>query len=314
MIWSYSSARTFTGCQRQWYFKNIVADARAADGLAREAYLLSKLQSIHAWRGYIVDKIISDQIIGALNRNSPISLRDILNHAHSVFNQQLAFGRENRIRRHDVALYSPQFAAFRDVDYGGSVSDEAATEAWKEVETALRKLFKMDELRALIKKAAFRIPQHKFQFKIDETFVLSFADLVLLFDAEAPVIIDWKVHHFANTDNRQQLALYALGLTRHHAASKSKMSGLVTKWKPTEIRLLEAQLLTGEPREYTLDEDDIADIEAYIAATSSEMQLLTEPEDGETLDIEDFAVTQYPKRCETCQFTKICWRTPDVGA
>lgn len=67
MRWSYSASRSFRQCQRQWFFKNIVASARANEPLRRRAYLLSKLQSVSAWRGKVVDDIISKTLVPSLS-------------------------------------------------------------------------------------------------------------------------------------------------------------------------------------------------------------------------------------------------------
>jgi hypothetical protein len=67
MRWSYSASRSFRECQRQWFFKNIVASARATEPFRRRVYLLSKLQSVSAWRGKIVDNVISKTLIPGLN-------------------------------------------------------------------------------------------------------------------------------------------------------------------------------------------------------------------------------------------------------
>lgn len=68
MIWSISESKTFRRCQRQWFFKNIVACATAKKNpIRRRAYLLSKLQSVFAWRGQLVDTVIENYLIPALN-------------------------------------------------------------------------------------------------------------------------------------------------------------------------------------------------------------------------------------------------------
>jgi hypothetical protein len=51
VIWSISDSKTFRRCQRQWFYKSIAGNAKAADPVRHRLYLLSKLQSISAWRG-----------------------------------------------------------------------------------------------------------------------------------------------------------------------------------------------------------------------------------------------------------------------
>lgn len=85
MRWSYSASRSFRQCQRQWFFKNVVASARAKDPVRKRAYLLSKLQSVSAWRGRIVDDVISNLIIPQLNRGNLVTLREAKNRARDLF-------------------------------------------------------------------------------------------------------------------------------------------------------------------------------------------------------------------------------------
>ena len=42
MGWSYSASRSFRQCQRQWYFKNVAASARAKYPFRKRAYLLDE--------------------------------------------------------------------------------------------------------------------------------------------------------------------------------------------------------------------------------------------------------------------------------
>ena len=66
MFWSISESRTFKRCQRQWYYKNLLASPTAKDPLRHTAYLLGKLQSISAWRGNLVDAVISETVLPAV--------------------------------------------------------------------------------------------------------------------------------------------------------------------------------------------------------------------------------------------------------
>jgi len=130
--------------QRQWYFKNIVASGTARrDEFRRRAYILSKLQSVSAWRGKIVDDVISELIVPSLNRKTRITLRDVKTRARQLFDQQLAFARANSPT--DLTLqpskHKESFALFYDNHYGKGVSDEEIERAWAEIEAAFDNLF-----------------------------------------------------------------------------------------------------------------------------------------------------------------------------
>ena len=66
MIWSFSASRAFDRCQRSWFYDTIFGNGVAKDEGRHEIYLLSKLQTISAWRGSIVDKAIETSLVPAL--------------------------------------------------------------------------------------------------------------------------------------------------------------------------------------------------------------------------------------------------------
>lgn len=103
MIWSISGSRTFKRCQRQWYYKNILANARAKDPLRHQAYLLGKLQSISSWRGQIVDTVISNFIIPSVKGPRRSTIVEAKRAALGLFDRQLAFARTH-------PLHNPGFS------------------------------------------------------------------------------------------------------------------------------------------------------------------------------------------------------------
>lgn len=87
MMWSFSAHSSFRKCPRQWFYKTHVANHAAKDLLRQEAYRLSKLENISAWRGKIVDDTISNYIIPSL-RSHPVSLGQAKAYADRLFAQR----------------------------------------------------------------------------------------------------------------------------------------------------------------------------------------------------------------------------------
>ena len=203
MRWSYSASRSFRQCQRQWFFKNIAANANAKDPFRRRAYLLSKLQSISAWRGSIVDRVISETLIPNLNRGTSINLSEATNCARELFDRQLAYARRHPIT--DLSLKVSQegddFAVLHAMEYEGELLEHEIERAWCEVETALVHLFSLEEIKRILKSANYIVPQRALQFKLmDEVTVLATPDAILFRGDATPAIIDWKVHAFGTRD------------------------------------------------------------------------------------------------------------------
>lgn len=94
MGWSFSGARQFQYCRRAWFFKNHVGNSRARAGtLEHETYILSKLQTIQAWRGSLVDHVISTTIVPEFRRGIQPHLASALASARRLFDAQLTFAR-----------------------------------------------------------------------------------------------------------------------------------------------------------------------------------------------------------------------------
>lgn len=308
MIWSFSHSKLFRKCQRQWYFKTIVASALANDPVRREAYLLSKLQSVYQWRGQVVDDVIGRHIVPDLNAGKPITLSKSLDLAREQFDRQLAFARKHRLcdLGDDFKASDQNALLLFPVEYGEGLADEILETAWREVQTSLENLFAMEELFQLLRTARYlRNNERPLHFDCDDFKVRAFPDLVAYYDDQPPLIVDWKVHTFATADYRLQLAIYALTVARDTASSRWHRG---MQWSPADMRLVEAQLLANRLREYKLVQDDLDDLEDYIARTGNEMMLAKGTQKYADLRPTDFPVTDWSELCQSCNFHRLCWR------
>jgi len=305
-MWSFSADRIFRQCQRQWYFHNVVRSATARNDLRHEAYLLSKMQSIAAWRGQLVDDVISKYIIVALNRKQSLSMSGILKEAKRLFDLQVEFALAHRIREPGISpsKVGEAFAAFIPVEYGATVNTEELQNAWLDVENALKNLTAMDEVKAILKGSTYRIAQRALQLKIADASVRSVPDVIAFNNEDTPIILDWKVHQFGRADYRLQLALYALCLTGCNP--HSDFPPFISR-SPSGIRLLEVQLLTCHVREHRVTEDDIDELEEYIATSALEMRLARGAVRTSDFNPEEFMAALSPLTCTRCVFRKLCW-------
>lgn len=312
MRWSYSSSRSFRQCQRQWFYKNVAASAKAKDPLRRRAYLLGKLKSISAWRGQIVDDVISGTIIPCVNRNTTITLNEAKRRARVLFDKQLEFGRSHPIDDPDLRVSDEgeRFVLFHTMEYEGELPVQEIDSAWNEIETALGNLFVLGDMKNLLKDSDYIIAQRALQFSLmDRVSVLAYPDLIAFRNGAPPTIIDWKVHAFGQNDAWLQLAIYAIALSRC-TPHKDFPEGFAIE--PTDCQLFEAQLLTNVVRKHDLDEDQLTDAEEYIIESAYEMTCLTEGKKYAELDIDRFRPAVYSESCQRCAFRKICWEGQHV--
>lgn len=308
MRWSYSASRNFRQCQRQWYFKNIVANGRARDPFRRRAFMLSKLQSVSGWRGKIVDHVISTSIIPSLNSRQAVTLKAVRARARDLFDRQLAFARTHPINDKDLCVSDEgdDFALLYDMEYGSATTEEEIEKAWQEIELAFDNLYKMSRLREALKSAEYIVAQRALQFELMEgVTVLAYPDAIAFRLSATPLIVDWKVHAFGDNDASLQLAIYAIALSR--AKRHADFRDGADFSSPEDIALIEAQLLTNSVREHHLGKDQIEDAEEYMIASACEISSLTEGKKYTELAAEDFRVALNADACERCAFRSICW-------
>lgn len=310
MIWSFSADRTFKSCQRQWYYKNVLASAQAKDPIRREAFLLSKLNSLAAWRGKIVDQVISTKGVWELSRSQRFNLDAVLREAKRLFNLQLDFAKNHRLREAGMTATKggEAFAAFTSVEYDQALSEEAISEAWTEIEQALVNLAAMGNLLDVLKSSSHLIAQRPLQSKLDETSIRSVPDLIGFNRSSPPLIVDWKVHRFGTADYRLQLALYARSLTE--CKPHSDFPNWQPSYRASEIKLLEVQLLTNHVREHRVSEIDLDELEDYIATSAIAMRLSCGGMSSKDLRPEHFSTTRSAETCRNCVYRKLCWEEP----
>lgn len=310
MIWSVSTGKMFERCQRQWFFKTQLASAKARDETRRRAWRLSKLQSLSAWRGNLVDQILSQEVLPAFEQGRAMTADQALASAMSRFDRQLAIGRAHRLHEDGFtpASFGDDFVAFHALEYAGQLNEVEVERARAEVTRALQSFFSMEELIARLRTADRLIMQRALSFRHADTTVRAVPDLIVFKDGRPPAIVDWKVHAFGWRDAWLQLAVYAAALARGTPHSDFPAMGPVAE---TDIGLLEVQLLTGTLRRHRLTEEHIAQADGYIARSFESMLLATDGMNGKasTLPPTDFPVTRYASACESCPYRSMCWET-----
>jgi PD-(D/E)XK nuclease superfamily len=304
MIWSHSSAKQFRQCQRQSFYKHSLASHKSRDPLRREAYLLSKLNSLSAWRGKLVDHVIAQYVLPQIRREPSASLDGVLRRARDLFDLQATFARANRSREPGMTQTKAgeAYAAWGAVEYDEPVTDDNLARAWDDVEAALKTFYVLEDIWARIRAGTYFVAQRSLQFSIMGYAVRAVPDLIVFYKDAAPLIIDWKVHSFGQRDARDQLALYALALVcgKPHADFPVPTE----RWKPEGITVLEVQLLTQVTRQFQFDYGEFAELEARILFSANEMALAFG--NGER-NAEDFPLTNDPKRCQRCVYRRLCW-------
>lgn len=314
MKWSITKSKIFSRCQRRWFYSEIMAHHRSKDPLRREAYLLKQLQSLHAWRGSLVDNVIENLIVPRTKYGSMPSENEVIDFSMKLMDEQVAFGMATKHRCQNMMKSNGNgaYCAFYDVEYNGGLNEKTLQDARQEVKTSLVNLLRSDFLKEIMKNSSALIAQRPLMFEFEKTTILCIPDLIVFSKQARPLIVDWKVHSFGNADSWLQLGVYAVALSnvKPHKDFPADVQNVLKD--PTNIRLVEYQLLKNKQREYSISLEDIDDIHDYIFRSCSEMNRLIKGRKYKELDINQFQTARSPSVCEKCQFKKLCWKKVPV--
>ncbi|MBV6419569.1 MAG: hypothetical protein DAHOPDDO_00792 [Ignavibacteriaceae bacterium] len=317
MKWSVSKSKTFRLCQRKWFYSDIYGAWNAKVENRREAYLLSNLQSIQAWRGTLVDSVIENFIMKKMYFENRVPvIEETIDYADSLIQKQLEFGMNQRFREKGMtkAKTKDEYAAFFDIEYKGNLDSTDVQTAINEIHSALHNLINSGLLQKLSSLPGIKIiPQRDMLISLNGFNVVSKPDLIVFYAEEPPLIIDWKVHAGRNTDYWLQLGIYAYVL---HTLCSTKPHRDFPEfhcnpnYKPHEIELIEFQLLSNIQKKYKLSEDEICEIEDYISKYGTIMATFFE---DDKLDPRNYQTTLRPSDCSWCGFKKLCWEAENNG-
>ncbi|MBS1532570.1 MAG: PD-(D/E)XK nuclease family protein [Bacteroidetes bacterium] len=303
--------KLFKRCQLQWYLKNIVADGRVKnDEFRKEITILAKLNTLEAWRGNIVDDVVSRLLINSINKKYPIDRTYLVNEADKMFDSQLEYAAFQKYREPGRKYTKDKdFAALVNYEFGLDYTDEMINTARTDIHAALNNLLDDAEFIKYLQSARFLASQRPLHYTFSGLPVSSKPDLIVFFDDRAPHIIDWKVHTYGlNTYDEQLMfyavALYKVAMTKPHADFPMNLgSHQIFDYKLTEYQLLHPDRIR---RDYEVTKDSLEELNDKMSKGIIEMYMKGCHKKYGEADPENFETTNYIENCNNCQFKTIC--------
>jgi hypothetical protein len=302
MIWSISAHKTFKRCPRQWFYKNILSDGRVKKVPERiEATRLSRLKTIDAWRGQIVDRVLSEILVRKIRQKENVSFEYLLSFAKSIFDRQLQL---EIISTNEDINYQIELV---DTEYGKEISTDKKQQAWLDIELALKNVLQNKELIIELKDAELLFPQRPLTFTYEGTTIQAIPDLIAFYSNKPPKIFDWKVQTFGTHPNEEQLILYALALK--NCNPHKDFPKYLDTYTVQDIRLTEVQLIandTGYLRNYKATEEKVQELSEIIAYSRLQMYGANQEKKYNETSADVFETAFDPDDCFNCGFKKLC--------
>ncbi len=310
MKWSISKSKMFYKCQRKWFYYDKVASWNAQDELRREAYILKQLKSIYAWRGSLVDTVIEKLIVPQLKEKNIPTCSQIENYTLDLIERQLNFAKEKKYRENGItkSQAGDDFCALYEIEYETGLDDNLIDKVVNEIFTSLKNLLKSNIMPKILENSTHIYAQPVLHCTFNEINIIAHPDLIIFFYKEPPLIIDWKVHFYGDSDAWLQLGIYA------YVFMNSTFNDYLNEPlnDPTKIRLMEYQLLKDFQRDYNITLENIADIEDYIFKSTQKMNKIQFNSEYDISNESQYNTAIHPKYCVFCNFRKLCWEKKKI--
>jgi len=301
MKWSISTTKMFQYCPRKYYYQQIVADKKSDDSRAKESVYLRSLQNLYAWRGNLVDGVISKYIAPKINSREEIQEKYVMIHAKELMRNDLEHIKNSIGKATEIG----NSYGFFELEYGKEITEDFIAKIEQDIITSLNNVLASDLLARIIEDQSYVIAQRTIRFSMDELKISCTPDLIVFPKHDTPQIIDWKVESVYR-EHWLQLGIYGYALSKinPHRDFPDKWHGFIAD--PRNIKLVEYQLLRNEQENYQIKDEDIIEIEDYIHVSSNKIAKLVG--DGKNVDMDKFPTTTDPRACQRCQYKKMCWR------
>jgi hypothetical protein len=298
--WSTSRDSLFEECRRKYYYHYYGSWggwSKRADYVTRTLYVLKNLQSRRQWKGTTVHREIARVLKQLVSTGDLTPLETSLGRVTELMREDFRRSRSGSYWEKEGSLRDE--ALLFEHEYNMNITDEAWKKNHEEAIECIRNFYKSDVLKRvkeLDRKAVLSIDSiTPTSFSFNEEKVYVNLDLAYRID-DGLEIVDWKTG--AGESDGLQFLVYTI------------YGNEVLKIPLERISVIEYNLLSNEKTTHRFRQDEIEAAKAHINKSIERMKgLLKDPIENKAV-MTDFPRTEDPRRCESCNFKKICFDLP----
>lgn len=306
--WSNSAINTLRECNRKYYFAHIMATHGRKSPLRRKAYELKSMQNLAMWKGSVLDKFMETILIPLIKNKQDLDFAALADQAVELAKRQFNYSKQE--------IYTDAFvskteagANFCILDIhalGKEYAESEIAEAYSLIYGTVLNIpfIKMPDGQLLVdylKKADALTPNvNNWIVHVEDAQVKPQIDLIL-YQNWKPVVMDWKLSNSFTSDYSTQLIICGITVYLKRLEKTDK-----PPYKYSDIKLFEINLLKGTVTEHEFKEERINGIIDDINLTSKDILLLTNGQEYDAIDSEDFELTDDENSCLFCNFRPLC--------
>jgi hypothetical protein len=295
--WSISAHNTVRRCQRQFFFRYLMAWHNAKDAGRSEAYHLKQLRGLQEWRGHVVHLALERFFVPSLKQRKMISREALTEATLQLAERQFLFSKGGDYKRGDADKKALDYLALREHEYGIAIQDDHLEKIYQQIRRCYEFLYSQATFLNFLQRADWHEAEPPLAFYFDGQKIAAKLDLVVRYKGSKLCIIDWKIAESQTSDYSRQLQLYAMAA--------------LNKWpafKVEDLVLVEANLLQEEIRKHAIDRDGLLEIEDLIFQSLSDIRALTGNRPYSGQDLADYDFANSPGSCHFCNFERLCVR------
>jgi hypothetical protein len=307
LIWSVSAHRTWSRCQRQFFFDQFVANARAKDTIRQRARFLDAIQQWNWWTGHIVHKAIEKWILPPIKAGQWPHGSAVIKQAQNLARQQFLFSQSGEFRKVSKAEAGDIYCVLAPHYFEKPLEPDALDKAQATIAEALQHLLNSQVMRNFLMGRQWYNWEYYLDFEIDGTRARAVPDLLMPSKGGPGLdVVDWKVATSASRYHFQ-IAVYALAAQATGwlaARAKAGVAGYV-------INLLVAEPGVALESPYQVDEDILAATENEIYESIEGIHALIGGKKYDELEIEQFEYANSAGTCAFCNWRELCVELSD---
>lgn len=288
-------------CQRQLAYGYIVASHNAQHPDRREAYLLKQLQSLPAWQGSIVHRVLATDFFDRVRAGRPFDAEALTATAVGLARRQFAFSEAHRSRLpgQTKSAAGDVYCALFEHEHDLSISEERLQTVHATLGLCFDHLAAQTEFLALATTGTGHVAEPPLTFRVDAATVAATPDLVFRSNTGRVTIVDWKVGGSDTSDYSRQLRVYALAVIRC-----GRWQGVAAE----NVDLYEVNLLKNRVQRHSFEQRHIDETEDFIFRSLVERDALIGDGGFMGLDWDALEVAAKPTTCQYCNFAPLCIR------
>jgi PD-(D/E)XK nuclease superfamily protein len=296
---SLSAHRCLRKCQRQFYYRYLLASHSARDPVRHEAFILKQLMGSEAWAGNLVHRCLDDRVVPALAVGGSVDWTAATEATIERMHQQFAFSAARRYREPGIVKSrEPDYCALLIHERGTTVSKDVLRTVEDTVRRALTNLARMDQLWNRLSGHSSYRSEDEFWIKFEGETLKVKLDLHFVHRGQHSVIVDWKCYSsMGGSDAAPQLNLYAWALLQQ------------PKWTqcdPATVELLEVMPLAGDVKQHPFDASRFVEVDDLLFEAVREIRRVFGTAKHDGVDIADLAYANSPGTCAFCAYTEMC--------